>query len=298
MVAVFGALSLNNANPALADHIDADLNSVAVAATIEGAVVTDTTTARAGGEAAQYLLTIGFADEYTPDGTDSIVITMADFGLPESLPAGSVLMWIPDGTDNTIAKASTLLVRPDSSDMIVNAEAGTVTIPLLSFIDDLRSSVNPEVGADEVVNVRFNEDAGITTPDLTTPDAAFETDADTRPSVWEVDGVSSDPFLTVEVPYQKPPERIIGEHDTIKVVPSSSDPGDNAQYTITFMADGDLLPGTGDIDIKMEDFDVPASISTSRIAMRVARWLPAREAAPVDGDTPAVTAREARVLHC
>ena len=64
--------------------------------------------------------------------------------------------------------------------------------------------------------------------------------------------------------------RAKGEHSNIKVVPSSSDPGDNAQYTITFIADGALLPGTDDIDIKMEDFDIPESISTSRIAMRIA----------------------------
>ena len=66
-------------------------------------------------------------------------------------------------------------------------------------------------------------------------------------------------------------EPAAGEHDIIMVHPSSSDPGDNGQYTITFEAAEGLDPGTDDIEIKMEDFGVPDSISTSRITMRIAR---------------------------
>ena len=154
---------------------------------------------------AQYDLTFGFDGNYTPNGTGTVVIAMEGFGLPESFPARSVSMWIEA---DSVIKPGSLVVRPDPSDMTVNAAAGTVTIPLPIFTDAV-SADEALVLDDEVVHVRFAESAGITAPSDATTDQVDPADTvvglEYRVFQWEVDGAPGADVLRIAAKYEAAP---------------------------------------------------------------------------------------------
>ena len=271
LAAVFGSMSL--ANPATADeHLD--VTTVVVRASDSDGPVTDSATATLDENTAyQYDVTFALAtgETYTHNSGDTVVVDVKDFQLPSSIEDNDVRMWVADSAaiTNESAVDDSIAVRLPASDVALSGSKVTITLP--DFTDT--SAIGGDfiiTAADHFVHIRFVMGADIKTPDdLMASDIAA--DADNKEILWSVEGVDAavDSGLFVEAEYESPPVIPPGSHSMIEVDASSMKPGAEATYTLTFVSGKNIRTGTGEIELKMEDFDVPPSIDENKVTMRI-----------------------------
>ena len=276
LAAVFGSMSL--ANPA---HAQAATTVDTVGVTIVGAVAADQmpTAQIAGTPIATTLrggVNVGYNVTFTINGTDGygagdkITIEMPDFGTPggESLATDVRISSNATGTSTILLGATDAVVWGD----------GKVTIDVPDFANYVGGATDPiYMNDDDVITVHFTKGANITTPeDLTTDgtDASDPPVQDTAKRVqWSVEGVDSsatdnatDTSAGSVVVVATYAEAVVAAGT---FTPDDSDPGAGSLYTFDFPIDEEFNGGLYSLTIKLEEFGVPSSISTSSIAMEV-----------------------------
>ena len=296
MVAVFGALSLNNATPVLAQdatvpaevylgvigqevnlvpHLpdDAVVESVGTILNTVPAVATVTTTTTFGSFGAIVSgLTTGSTTALIPVnlvGGSTVTITLNIDVLENtpataagSIPRQQVAAGTPASTGvvATVGEEKTLDLKPyfangggpDGEITGYTFTSGAVTI-----------TVSPDTSTDASTD-------GIVTLQAAAGTAAGTSVIVTATAVDSDSDLTNNPVQTFFVTVVAAGAPVVDEAPAgIEVTATGSDPGENPSYTLTFTATKPFDSGTDVIKIKMEDFGVPSSISTSRVNMRI-----------------------------
>ena len=272
LAAVFGSMSLANPVQAQTTPTVSD-----VAVTVTGAEAADSVaTAVIGGNTGETAYNagrnLGFNVVFTVaagnsfGSGDSITIEMPGFGTPGSDTVNTDVR-ISNGATVTPALSTILLGGTDA----VQWGDGEVTIDVPDFTNYVNGGTTPRyMEAADTITVFFSKGAGITTP------AAQKTTVENDTGIvvqWSVEGVMGDAAadgVPVVAQYEAPPEIPVADHTMIVVDPSGSEPGENAEYTLTFVSGRTIPTGTGKITVKMEDYGFPdGPIDEGKITMRI-----------------------------
>ena len=267
MVAVFGAMSL--ANPAMAgEHITP--TNVQVATSSDGDVVSSSDgSPLTAGTAYQFDVTFDLASDasYTYSAGDTLEVKTAGVQLPSSFDDEDVRIWVASTRAGEGPVDDSRIVRLPGDNVEVSGD--TVTITLMDLTDKANFGGDFEIeGAEtQFVHIRFTEAAEVktaTAPEATVGDGETVGATATKEFFWSVEDVAATAdggiFLSAKLIAAAPTAD--GMLD-----PAVADPGDTELLTFDFAIDSNFNGGLYAMTIKLEQFGVPSSISTSWIAI-------------------------------